>query len=93
MPSNSLNSMKLNPKNNRMNLPMFLIHGIGASSITLWPLEKYLNYKGFKNTFKIDYPVNQMTFLDAVNYIDAEISKLANKKKDKIMNKSLTSRF
>jgi pimeloyl-ACP methyl ester carboxylesterase len=85
MNSNLLKDKELDQKNNRMDLPIFLIHGIGASSITLWPLEKYLNYKGFKNVFKIDYPVNKMTFLDSVNYVDAEIDKLVNKKKDKVI--------
>lgn len=85
MSSDLLKPKELNQKKNSVDLPIFLIHGIGASSITLWPLEKYLNYKGFKKTFKIDYPVNKMTFLDAVNYVDAEISKLADKQKDTIL--------
>ena len=85
MSVNGLKNKEFDQKKDRIDLPIFLIHGIGASSITLWPLEKYLNYKGFKNTFKIDYPVNKMTFLDSVNYVDAEISKLADKEKDKII--------
>jgi pimeloyl-ACP methyl ester carboxylesterase len=84
MSSKGLKNKKLDQKNNKMDLPIFLIHGIGASSITLWPLEKYLNYKGLKKTFKIDYPVNKMTLLESVNYIDTELNKLANKK-DKII--------
>lgn len=59
--------------------PVFLLHGLGASPITLYPLEKYLNYMGFVNTHKLSYPVDKMEFEETMDYVDNEMMKLASK--------------
>jgi len=65
---------------------VFLLHGLGSHPITLLPMELYLNYQGFRNTYKISYPVNSFcTVEESVNYVDKEIEKHADKEKDDII--------
>jgi len=62
-------------------IPVFLLHGLGATPITLWPLEKYLNkVTGFKNTHKIYHPsIDTSSFDESLDHVDKEIQKHANK--------------
>lgn len=49
------------------NTPVILLHGLGSHPFTLWPLEKYLNWKGWKNT------VHALPFEEVLDYVDQEI--------------------
>ncbi len=62
--------------------PVFLLHGIGAHTITLLPLELYLNCIGYKNTHRLWYPVDTMEFEETMDYVDKEMEKLADKNKE-----------
>ena len=64
---------------------VFLLHGLGARPITLWPLERYLIWKGVKNTHRLWYPVDKMTFEETLEYVDKEMAKYADKEKDTIV--------
>lgn len=65
--------------------PIFLLHGLGCSPITLLPLELYLNYKGYKNTYRISYPASTLRLDKSIEYVDNELSEKANKSKDEII--------
>lgn len=67
-------------------IPIFLLHGLGASPITLWPLEKYLNLVGgFTNTHRLLYPVDHVEFEFALNFVDQRMQKYANKEQEIIL--------
>lgn len=67
-------------------IPIFLLHGLGATPITLWPLEAYLNIAGgFKNTHRLYYPVDHMEFQESVDYVDKEMLKHASKDQEVIL--------
>lgn len=68
-----------------MNTPIFLLHGLGAHPITLLPLELYLNFRGWKNTYKLSYPVDTLLFDDCVDYIDREMQKFVEKRDEVIL--------
>ncbi len=59
--------------------PIILLHGLGSHPITLLPLELFLNYMGYKNTHKINYPVDTMEFDETMEYVDKEILKVCEK--------------
>ena len=67
-------------------IPIFLLHGLGAHPITLWPMEMYLNVVGgFKNTHRLYYPVDHMEFEESVDYVDREMLKHASKDQEVIL--------
>lgn len=59
-----------------MDSHIFLLHGLGAHTITLLPLELALNYMGWYNTHKISYPVDHFSFEHSVDYVYHEITKV-----------------
>jgi len=62
-------------------IPIILLHGLGSHVITLLPLELWLNYQGYTNTFKIEYPVDNMEFEEILEYIDNKFLQLFDKNK------------
>ena len=66
-------------------IPVILLHGLGAHPVTLLPLELYLNYMGWKNTHKLYYPVDKMTFDETMDYVDKEIAKIVKDRKQEII--------
>ena len=66
-------------------IPIILLHGLGAHTFTLLPLELWLNYQGYTNTFNLKYPVNDMVFEDILEYIDKEFTKLFDKNEEIII--------
>lgn len=67
-------------------IPIFLLHGLGARPITLWPLEQYLRVAGgFENTHCLYYPVDRMEFEQSVNYVDSEMSKICSKEHEEVV--------
>ncbi len=65
--------------------PIFLLHGLGAHSATLWPLMKYLNYCGYTNIHNLNYPVDELEFDETLDFVDDLMCKLADKDKDEII--------
>jgi pimeloyl-ACP methyl ester carboxylesterase len=67
-------------------IPIFLLHGLGASPITLWPLEQYLQFVGgFNNTHRLLYPVDTTPFEECLDYVDKEMLQHANKEQEVIL--------
>jgi pimeloyl-ACP methyl ester carboxylesterase len=67
------------------NVVVFLLHGLGATPITLWPLEQYLRAQGHERTHRLSYPVDTLEFSKLIDYVDLEMSKHADKKTDEIV--------
>lgn len=65
--------------------PIFLLHGLGAHTYTLAPLEWYLNHQGFSNTHKISYPVDTMDFDGSLDYVDRELLKIVDKDQEIVL--------
>jgi esterase/lipase len=70
-----------------MNRPhLFLLHGLGGTPITLFPLKIYLMYaKGFTNVHNINYSVDNIDVNVSINDADEKMSKLCNKETDEII--------
>ena len=66
-------------------MPIFLLHGLGANPVTLLPLELWLNYKGYKNTYRISYPVDKLSLIDSIAYVNKIMEELANKSSEIIV--------
>jgi esterase/lipase len=67
-------------------LYIFLLHGLGATPITLWPLEQYLSHVGgYENTHRISYPVDQLNFQDSIDFVDKQMKMYATKDIDDII--------
>ena len=64
---------------------VFLLHGLGEHSVTMWPLMKYLNYCGFKNTYNLKYPSDSLEFDETLDFVDELMSKSANKDEDEVI--------
>ena len=71
-----------------MQTPIFLLHGLGPEkiiSMTLYPLEIYLNHQGYQNTYRLSYPVNHVELEEAIENIENQMIELANKESDEII--------
>ncbi len=68
-----------------METVIFLLHGLGCKPITLYPLEKYLNFKGYNRTHRLAYPVDRMSLAESIHYVDTEMQKHADKKKEQVI--------
>jgi esterase/lipase len=64
---------------------VILLHGLGENPITLFPLEKYLNFCGYSNTLRFRYPVDSLDFEDSLDFVDQEISKVVDKENEEII--------
>lgn len=65
---------------------IFLLHGLGSHAITFLPMKLYLNYYGYSNVHCITYPVDSFdTINESVEYVDKEMSLLANKEDEVII--------
>jgi len=65
--------------------PVFLLHGLGARPITLLPLELYLNYQGYKNTYRLSYPVDKLSINASVEWVNNELLKRVSKEQEIIL--------
>ena len=69
-----------------MNTPVFLLHGLGCRTITLWPLEQYLRrVHGLTNTYRIAYPIQTLSFEDSLDFVDRRLGRYANKQNEIIL--------
>lgn len=69
-----------------INTPVFLLHGLGAHPVTLWPMEQYLSFMGgFVNTYRLSYPVDELEFEDSLDYVDSEMLKYVGKDQEVIL--------
>lgn len=67
-------------------MPVFLLHGLGSHTITLFPLATYLQYSGFTKVHTIPYPVDDHgTVQESVDYVDKEMEKHADKQNNKVI--------
>jgi esterase/lipase len=57
-------------------MKIILLHGSGASPITLLPLEYYLNRYGFEDTHKIGYETRKQSFEEAFNEVCEKIQQI-----------------
>jgi pimeloyl-ACP methyl ester carboxylesterase len=64
---------------------IFLIHGIGGSYLSYIFMKPYLLDKGYKNTHIIDYPSDNNSLEESLEFVDKKMSTYANKKKHKIV--------
>ena len=60
------------------NTPLFMFHGMGVNSATLWTLENYFKQKGIK-TYNINYPVSKLTFDECLQYLHDKVVELVGK--------------
>lgn len=67
------------------NIPIILLHGLGAHPITLWPMELYLRYKGWENIHRLSYPIDTLPFDQVLDYVDRELEKVCDKKEEIIL--------
>lgn len=65
--------------------PIFLLHGLGAHSSTLIPIQLHLLATGFKNVYRIDYPVDALSLDGCLEYVGKEIEKITDKGNDIIL--------
>ncbi len=66
-------------------VPVFLLHGLGATPLSLKPLEMYLRWAGFENVHRISYPVNDVDFEESLRCVDAEMQKIADKSAEEVV--------
>ena len=55
---------------------IFLIHGLGGTTTSLKPLESYLKYIGYKNTYMINYPSRTVDLDTSINFVNTEMRKV-----------------
>lgn len=60
---------------------VLLLHGLGAHTESLFGIEKYLNHKGYKNTYKLSYLVDILNLTDCLEHINSELEKIIPKTK------------
>lgn len=61
-------------------IPIFLLHGLGAHAVTLYPLSLYLQWQGYTNVHTINYPVdNHGTIDESVNFVSDYIDNVTTK--------------
>lgn len=65
--------------------PVFLIHGLGCTPLTLYPLEKYLRWQGYTRLHRLSYPASTLRVEDAVAYVDKSMQAHADKAKEDII--------
>lgn len=58
---------------------IILLHGLGEFTWSLKPLELYLNYKGYKNTHLLSYPVNNVEFEESLDNVDRQLQEIVKK--------------
>lgn len=63
------------------NIPIFLLHGAGGNSWSLYPIQFYLYFLGFQNVNIISYTTNQ-DFETTLNDVDQKLEKITNKSED-----------
>lgn len=62
------------------NTPIILLHGLGGTRYTLYPLQIYLTYIGkYKNIHNINYQVDNIHFEEALNKLDKQLESILNK--------------
>ena len=64
---------------------VFLLHGLGSRPITLWPLKKFLEWKGVENIHDLWYSVDKMEFEETLDYVDKEMEAHADKENDTVV--------
>ena len=64
---------------------VFLLHGLGSRPITLWPLKKFLEWKGVENIHNLWYSVDKMEFEETLDYVDKEMEAHADKENDTVV--------
>jgi pimeloyl-ACP methyl ester carboxylesterase len=65
---------------------VFLLHGMGATPWTLWPLEQCLRkWGGYQRTHRLSYPVDQLTFGESVDFVDELMAKHADKETEEVI--------
>ena len=71
--------------------PIILLHGLGGlignsfTRLSLYPLKKYLVFKGYNNVHIISYPADELTIEKSVEFVSNEISNITTKEKDIII--------
>lgn len=58
---------------------VFLLHGLGGRSWSLRPLELYLQYNGYSNAQRIDYPVDVLGLDECLDHVSKELAKCVSK--------------
>lgn len=67
------------------NTPIFLLHGLGSHPVTLYPLERYLNQKGYTNTYSISYNPDRSDIELSVLEVDRKMLLKADKLNEEII--------
>ena len=73
------------------NTPIILLHGLGGligtsfTRLSLYPLKKYLEFKGYNNVHIISYPSDELTIEKSVEFVSNAISNITNKEQDIII--------
>ena len=67
---------------------IILLHGLGATPITMIGIEKYLNWQGYPNTHKLPYNSTQLTLNECLDQVsnDLEINLKIQKNQPIILN-------
>ena len=87
----SNNNMSNNNMSNNNTTPIILLHGLGGfisskfTSLSLYPLKTYLEYNNYNNVHLIEYPSDQNSIEESLDYVDSEMCKVVNKKSEKII--------
>ena len=65
---------------------VILLHGLGEHSWQMYPLQLYLKQVGkFENVHRVDYKVNDVSYQESLDGLDAKLDKLLNKESDKLI--------
>jgi len=65
---------------------IILIHGLGSNSWSLVPVKLYLQWvAGLSEVYLVDYPVDELGVDECLDYLDAEIARVADKKADELI--------
>lgn len=66
-------------------IPIILLHGMGSHPMTLLPLELYLNYLGYVDTYKIAYETDYSNLDELVTHVNSQMLKCLKSKNKKII--------
>lgn len=76
---------------NNITIPVILLHGLGGfigpkfTALSLRPTKSYLEFNNYSNVHIVEYPSDDSSIEESLDYVDGEISKLANKNEEEII--------
>lgn len=72
-----------------MDVMIVLLHGLGATPITLWPLEAYLKWCGHESVRRVAYPVDRLSTDDAVLYVSRRLAEMTDARDIVVVGQSM----